>query len=97
METALLTIAWFPTIAACAGLCAFIARWKGRGALPWALAGYMFGPVALLAVAIVRHSSPQRREIIDVRELEALELSAASPVLLLPSTDRRRMKGQRAA
>lgn len=85
MDLAFLVIAWFPTIAACAGLCALVARLKGRGMLPWALAGYVLGPVALAWVLLVRRSSKLKRKIIDVRAVQH------------DFAEQDRLKGQRAA
>ena len=96
MDLAFLVIAWFPTIAACAGLCALVARLKGRGMLPWALAGYVLGPIALAWVLPVRRSSKPKRKIVDVRAVQN-DSAEQERVMLHPQAHQGRLKGKRAA
>ena len=94
MDPAFLVIAYFPIIAACACLCALVAKLKGRGMLPWGVAGYLFGPLALVCVLILRRSS--NRRIVDVRRVQP-EDAIQEPVMLHPQAHGHRMKGHKAA
>jgi hypothetical protein len=94
MDPAFLVIAYFPLIAACACLCAVVAKFKGRGMLPWGIAGYLLGPVGLVWVLALRRSN--NRRIVDIRHVQ-LEYAVAEPVMLHPQAHGDRMKGQKAA
>jgi hypothetical protein len=69
MMFAAIVIGWFPVIAVCAVACNVLARAKGRGGLPWAFAGYIFGPVALTWLVLLNRSNSARRTIADIRAL----------------------------
>ncbi len=96
MDTATFIMIWVPTIAACAGLCAFVAALKGLGMLPWGFAGYLLGPVGLVWVLVIPRSSERKRQIVDIRTVR-FESAKREPVTLHPRAHRDRMKGQRAA
>ena len=94
MDPAFLVIAYFPLIAACACLCALVAKLKGRGMLPWGFAGYLFGPLGLVSVLVLRSS--QNRRIVYIRRVQP-EDAIQEPVMLHPQAHGHRMKGHKAA
>ena len=94
MDSAFLVIAYFPLIAACACLCALVAKLKGRGMVPWGLAGYLFGPLALVCVLILHRSS--NRRVVDVRQVQP-PYAPQEPVMLHPQANGHGLKGQKAA